>query len=264
MEISGSGTAGNVVAGNYIGTDFTGTVAISNGTGVKIDTGATGNTIGGLTATPGTGAGNVISGNTAAGVQIGTAAVDAATADNVVEGNLIGTDVTGENALPNLTYGVLAIGAGTTIGGTAAGALNVVSANADGNIVIAGGTTDDLVAGNYLGLDLTGTTTVGSIGVDLFVESPGNTIGGTTAAARNVISGTASTEISLNYSSATDNLIEGNYIGTNASGTAGLTAPNPTEIWEQNGSAGNTIGGTVAGAGNLVVGQEIPGRTPSR
>ena len=114
--------------------------------------------------------------------------MDAATADNVVEGNLIGTDVTGENALSNLTYGVLAIGAGTTIGGTAAGALNVVSANADGNIVIAGGTTDDLVAGNYLGLDLTGTTTVGSIGVDLSVESPGNTIGGTTAAARNVIS----------------------------------------------------------------------------
>ena len=54
-----------------IGTDVTGTAAIANGNdGVEIDTGATGNTIGGLTSTPGTGAGNVISGNTSDGVEI--------------------------------------------------------------------------------------------------------------------------------------------------------------------------------------------------
>ncbi len=117
VEIFGTGTSGNVVAGNFIGTDISGTLALPNSRGVEIDTSATGNTIGGLTATPGSGAGNLISGNLAAGIQIGTGSVDAATADNVVEGNLIGTDLTGENALPNLTYGVLAIGAGTTIGG---------------------------------------------------------------------------------------------------------------------------------------------------
>ncbi len=61
---------GNVVAGDFIGTDRTGTVAIGNGTGVEIDTSASGNTIGGVTSTPGTGLGNVISGNTDNGVVI--------------------------------------------------------------------------------------------------------------------------------------------------------------------------------------------------
>jgi len=252
-------TDNNVVAGNYIGTDVSGTVAIANGTGVEIDSGASGNTIGGFTALAGTGAGNVISGNTLAGVEIGTVPVDTGTSNNVVAGNLIGTDATGENALPNLTYGVLSNGVGTTIGGTAAGALNVISANPQGNVVITGGgTTNDLVAGNDIGLDRTGATTVGSVGGNVTVETPGNTIGGTTAAARNVISGASSVGISLDYSSATGNLIEGNYIGTDASGTSAL-ANYYFGIWEQNGAVGNTIGGTVAGAGNLVVGQIVPG-----
>ena len=61
---------GNLVAGDYIGTDWTGTLAIGNGTGVEIDTSATGNTMGGVTSTPGTGLGNVISGNFDNGVVI--------------------------------------------------------------------------------------------------------------------------------------------------------------------------------------------------
>ncbi len=95
----GAGT-GNAVEGNLIGTDYTGTVAIGNGTGVEIDTDASGNTIGGLTATPGTAAGNVISGNYDAGVEV----VEAG--GNLIEGNLIGTDTTGSTALGNDNYGV--------------------------------------------------------------------------------------------------------------------------------------------------------------
>ena len=58
---SGSGTSGNLVAGNLVGTNAAGTAAIPNGvTAFAIDTGASGNTIGGLTTTPGTGAGNLI------------------------------------------------------------------------------------------------------------------------------------------------------------------------------------------------------------
>ena len=64
------GANGNLVAGNFIGTDKTGTMAIGNATGVEIDTSASGNTIGGVTSTPGTGLGNVISGNTDNGVVI--------------------------------------------------------------------------------------------------------------------------------------------------------------------------------------------------
>ncbi len=262
--IDGSTATENLVAGNFIGTDITGKLAIGNLQGVVLDAGASNNTIGGLTTTPGTGAGNVISGNADAGVQIGVGVADTATSDNVIEGNLIGTDATGENALANLEWGVFSYGTDTTIGGTAAGARNVIAGNADNDVVISGsGATDDWVGGNSIGLDLAGTATLGSPGSNLTVESQGNTIGGTSAAARNVISGDGSAEIVLDYATGTGNLIEGNYIGTNASGTVGIATPLPTEIWEMNGSAGNTIGGTVAGAGNVVVGQEIPTKNTS-
>ena len=76
-------------------------------------------TIGGLTPTPGTGLGNVISGNTGEfgigyrGRHRGTVAI---------EGNIIGADATGEHALPNAMSGVFLYQAsGVTIGGTAAG-----------------------------------------------------------------------------------------------------------------------------------------------
>ena len=101
MEIDGAND--NLVEGNYVGTDETGTVGLGNNSvdvefagGVSLDIGASGNTIGGLTATPGTGAGNLISGNTYAGVWSGYAG-----SNNLVAGNLIGTDVTGTVALGN-------------------------------------------------------------------------------------------------------------------------------------------------------------------
>ncbi len=248
-------STGDLVVGNLIGTDITGTLALANHNGVVIESSSSHDTIGGLTAMAGTGAGNVISGNTNDGVKIALNAND-----NVMLGNLIGTDVTGENALSNASFGVEVIGAGNTIGGTASGSLNVISANPGGNIVLDGsGATDDLVAGNYVGLDLAGATAVGSAQYDVTVESAGNTIGGTSAAARNVISGASSAGVNLDYSGGTGNLIAGNYIGTNDAATA-VIANGYFGIWEQNGAQGNTIGGTIAGAGNVVVGT-IPGAT---
>jgi len=83
-------SSGNHVEGCFVGTDVTGTVAAANGTGVVVQAGANGNTIGGSTV----GARNVISSN-ATGIQLVN------DADNVVEGNLIGTTVTGGAALGN-------------------------------------------------------------------------------------------------------------------------------------------------------------------
>ena len=98
-----------------IGTNAAGTAAIPNGgDGIESTNGATGNTIGGLTTIPGTGAGNLVSGNAGDGVYVDGGG------DNLVEGNLIGTDVTGQVAVANGVDGVLANGApGNTIGGTA-------------------------------------------------------------------------------------------------------------------------------------------------
>ncbi len=253
IAITGSGANSNLVEGNRIGTDASGENPLPNTNGVVVNAGASGNTIGGVTAMAGTGAGNVISGNTSYGVQIGSSIFDAASLDNVVAGNLVGTDSTGEAAVPDGNAGLVSTAVGTTIGGTAVGAGNVISGNTNGNVLVLTDThaTDNLIAGNLIGLDRGGTTTIGDPGSELTIESPGNTIGGTTIAARNVISGFTALGINLDYASATGNLIEGNYIGTDAAGTTVLDNGG-SGIWEQNGAAGNTIGGTVAGAGNLV------------
>ena len=64
--VSGQGTSGNEVQGNFIGTDVSGNVAVPNYRGVLISGGATYNIVGGT----GAGMGNVLSGNTYAGLQI--------------------------------------------------------------------------------------------------------------------------------------------------------------------------------------------------
>src|ERR1035437_9879087 len=83
IAIFDPGTNANLVEGNYMGTDASGTGAIANGQdGVIINGSAYNNTIGGLTGTPGTGLGNIISGNSGHGLTIGDGA-----SGNVVEGN---------------------------------------------------------------------------------------------------------------------------------------------------------------------------------
>ncbi len=112
-------SSGIAVQSNYIGTDINGTVAISNNTANIAVAGGSSITIGGLTPTPGTGLGNVISGNNA---EFGLYIIGV-TAPVVVEGNIIGADATGEHELPNAVSGVyLDQASGVTIGGAAAGA----------------------------------------------------------------------------------------------------------------------------------------------
>ena len=114
VEISGAGTSGNLVDSNFIGTDATGTFAIGDGNdGVEIDSGASGNIVGGTTPE----ATNLISGN-ANGVEINDSSL------NLVQGNMIGTDTTGTLAIGNTGAGVL-VDAGSsanTIGGPVGGA----------------------------------------------------------------------------------------------------------------------------------------------
>src|SRR5207249_4465804 len=122
LEIFGAGTSGNLVLGNLIGTDATGTAKLGNGSGVYIEGGATFNTIGGMATANSTGAitspsANLMSGNNTYGLVLnGTG-----TSGNVVLGNAIGTDRTGTAALGNANDGVLIFQGATanTIGGVA-------------------------------------------------------------------------------------------------------------------------------------------------
>ena len=167
-----SGTSKNIVEGDYIGTDVTGTVAIANATGVELDTGASGNTIGGTTA----GARNVISGNSATGVDL----VGTGTTGDVVEGNFIGTNASGSAPLGNASDGV-AVEAGATgavVGGATAGAGNVISNNGNYGVYI--DASGAFVQGNLIGLDSSGVNAMGnSYGVG--IGANGVTVGGTTA-----------------------------------------------------------------------------------
>lgn len=137
-------STGNQLLGNYIGTDANGTGDLGNSIyGVYVGD-APGNMIGGTTS----GAGNVISGNDSRGVLIsGTAATG-----NLVQGNLIGTDVTGTADLGNTIEGVLIVDApNNTVGGLVATARNVISGNNTQGISIQNaGATGNLIQGNYI------------------------------------------------------------------------------------------------------------------
>ena len=120
----------------------------------------------------------------------------------------------------------------------------------------------NVVQGNFIGTDITGTAKLANGGDGVVVGglfgfvTNGVTIGGTTAAARNIISGNGSNGIETGDASTT--LIQGNFIGTDVSGTNNL---GNTGIGVSLNSTNNTIGGTMAGAGNVIA---FNGTAPGR
>jgi hypothetical protein len=169
---------------------------------------------------------------------------------NVVQGNYIGTDVTGTHDLAN-DIGVFVSGSDNTIGGTTAGARNLIAGNR-GNpdldlttgVSVSG--SGNLVQGNYIGTDVTGVQALGN-DVGVFISGSNNLVGGTTAEARNLISGNGTDGVGIGGNG---NLVQGNYIGTDPTGTVALGNGYGVSL----GGSDNTIGGTTAGAGNLVSG----------
>lgn len=105
-----------------------------------------------------------------------------------------------------------------------------------------------VIVGNYIGVNSAGTAISANGGDGLNASGGGNTIGGTAAAARNVISGNVD-GITL---AGGNNVVEGNYIGTDVAGTASIG--NTADGIVLSGGANNVIGGTAAGAGNVVSG----------
>jgi len=111
----------------------------------------------------------------------------------------------------------------------------------------------NVVEGCFIGLDASGTNSLASPGFGVFVQTPGNRIGGTTPAARNVISGKGATGIEIFEAFATNNVVQGNYIGTDRNGTKAIGNTDRALVVNMNASS-NTIGGTVTGAGNVISG----------
>lgn len=248
IDIFGFLATNNVVQGNFIGTDVTGTKPLGNTRGIWVSTEA--NTIGGIQ----TAARNVISGNGLTGTPFGSGIRINGTeaTGNNVQGNFIGTDVTGASTLGNARDGVFISNAPSNIiGGAVSGARNVISGNSLRGVEIAGsGASGNLVQGNFIGTDVTGTADVGNFleGILIHSGSRDNVIGGTASVARNVISGNGSGVVFL--SGSTGNVVQGNFIGTDVTGTAALG--NTFDGVSINASSNSTVGGTTAGAGNVI------------
>jgi hypothetical protein len=224
----------------------------------------------GLALQPGSG-GSEITGMTIIGAKWAAILLDSP--GNLLQGNTIGgtTAASQENR-----YGVFMVAGNNTIGGavantiggTGASAGNVISGNRLAGVAITGaGTGGNVVEGNFIGTDSAGNNTIGNgvAGVLINAGAANNTIGGTGASAGNVISGNKAAGVSITGADTASNLVLGNYIGTNPTGTGALSNQNGVLI--QAGAVNNTIGGAVAntiggkgaGAGNVISGNRSAG-----
>ncbi len=215
VYINGSGTSGNVVEGDFIGTSAAGTAAVPNAiNGLDIVSGATSNTVGGTTAA----ARDVISGNTFNGVVLAFSG----TSYNLVEGDYIGTDLTGARALANGQDGVDLIGGATSniVGGVTTGTLDVISGNVGNGVLITDpGTAYNNVEGDDIGTDLTGTIAVpNTTGVLIQNTASSNIVGGPLAVYRNIISGNSQSGVVVTDPGTIGNMVRYNVVGTDVTG----------------------------------------------
>lgn len=245
-------TTGNTIFGNIIGMSSSGEAVLGNtASGIILLGGASNNIIGPH---------NVISANPSYGIQIdGVGGVT----KNTISGNYIGTDASGTSSpgIQQIGVGLYAGPVGNTIGGSTAGAGNVISGNTQYGIFISdSGTINNVVQGNLIGTDATGTTAIPNVnfGIGVWSFASGNLFGGTSTGARNVISGTTGDGYGITLGGANNNIVEGNYIGTD------ITGQNPIPnhfagVAMYSGSVSNLIGGVNTDAGNIIAFNFGPG-----
>ena len=187
----------------------------------------------------------------------GTAITISSSSSNTIAGNFFGTDSSGAVFLGTIGVPIRIGGTANVIGGTTAAARNVIvggSSSFAGTILINGPNGGNFIQGNYIGVNAAGTAAMQPPAATDAIEvlnSPGNTIGGATTGAGNVILGTQF-GIRLGAGSAPGNTVQANFIGTDATGSVGLGGG--TAISTDNGASFITIGGATAGAGNVISG----------
>lgn len=267
--VLGTSSAGSHVEGCYVGTDVTGMIAIPN-TGSGVSVFSSNNVIGGPTLS----ARNVISGNLEAGVSVNLfccGSGNSAISGNVIQGNYIGLNAKGDGALGNQREGVfISTAAGdvavsnTLVGGTTPGAGNVISGNRfDGILIGSFTTTATTVQGNRIGTNASGMSAIPNDGDGIRIDlASSNVIGGSAPGAGNLISGNGRSGSGTGRGNgisvgSSNNIIRGNLIGTDATGTGSLRNLD-------NGIAGGrntTVGGTGAGERNVIAFNGLSGIT---
>jgi CSLREA domain-containing protein len=144
----------------------------------------------------------------------------------------------------------------------------LVISNWDNGIFLGVDATGNTVRGNFIGTDASGSNLSNNIGIAL-TNALNNTIGGTTAAERNIISGNGTWGVLISDAESEGNTVRGNFIGTDVTGTVTDPDGNPNNGIElgssldgvviRTGAHDNTIGGTTAGAGNIISGNGYNG-----
>ncbi|HQU84709.1 MAG TPA: hypothetical protein PKY59_16340 [Pyrinomonadaceae bacterium] len=188
--------------------------------------------------------------------------------NNIVEGCRIGTNSEGSAVVPNGTYGVTVAntsGAGNNqIGGTTPFARNIISMG-DGVGISLVGVGTNRAQGNYVGTDVTGNVALGNYQSGIILSYPNSLVGGTSFGSGNVIAGTQFNGIiygnGIDISggvSGIGKIIQGNRIGTNASGTAAL-GNSKHGIAEGSATSWEMIGGTIPSARNIISGNTLNG-----
>jgi hypothetical protein len=172
--------------------------------------------------------------------------------NNTIQGNYIGTDVTGNIDLGNTVDGIF-LGGGTSgnlIGGTTPQTRNLISGNGRNGVQL-DTSGDNIIQGNFIGTNISGTADLGNSGAGIGIfQEENNQVGGSLSGAGNLISGNDTNGIELNGVAAINNLIQGNWIGTTSNGNTPL-GNTQSGILVFNNANNNTIGG-VAEAGNTI------------
>ena len=259
IYISEGRASDNVIIGNYIGTNATGTAPIGNAeTGIFLQN-SPNNQIGGVQP----GEGNLISGNMLEGIVLLDVVDIAGTAgNNTIQGNWIGVDASGAVPIPNEDAGIAILTSDNLVGGDTEGATNLVSGNGTFGILIAELPDEreaarNIIQGNYVGLDATGLAGPGngSHGIQI-EEASGNTIWDNWVGA-NTLAGIRIIDTNNGEDIPSNNVLQGNYIGL-AADLQGLT-PNGEDGIALNGGQNNQVGGTQEGEGNFISGNEFAG-----
>jgi uncharacterized protein (TIGR02145 family) len=199
---------GSLVLGNYIGVDVTGKKPLGNETsGLKIDSGRE-NIIGGTN----TNERNIISSNLGNGILI-----EYGSSTNSINGNYIGTDVSGKLPMGNAGAGIMiASGNENIIGGINTSEGNLISDNKVAGISIQ--SNNNKISGNYLGTDYTGLAPLGNqVGVKMSNGASGNQIGDFIKGGGNIIAFSKEQGILIADAGTTGNTILSNSIHSNGS-----------------------------------------------
>ncbi|MEA3186941.1 MAG: trimeric autotransporter adhesin [Chthoniobacter sp.] len=243
--VNGSGIAvenasNTVIQGNFIGTDVTGKSPRGNhGGGITVLNG-TNTQIGGALPSQM----NIICSN-AGGIDL-----EGTTSATVVQGNFIGVDASGSKRLGN-TYVGIGLGelessstsTGLVVGGTAAGAANLICGSQFGVDMFRGGSGQTL-QGNFIGTNFAGDKHLGNH-VGIYISLGDVVIGGTGSGVRNVISGNVKNGIELFTNSQT---IQGNLIGLAPDGVT----PRGNGLGVFVDASDVLIGGTAAQSSNMI------------